>query len=72
MIDRRELLVTAANLGLLPNVVEKDYVLGWLLAGYLQPSGSRGQMGIQGRNVSQEVLLRNIPLFRGPRLHADR
>ena len=33
MIDRRELLVTAANLGLLPNVVEKDYVLGWLLAG---------------------------------------
>ena len=33
MIDRRELLATAANLGLLPNVVEKDYVLGWLLAG---------------------------------------
>ena len=33
MIDRRELLAAAANLGLLPNVVEKDYVLGWLLAG---------------------------------------
>lgn len=33
MIDRRELLATAANLGLLPNVVEKDYVLGWMLAG---------------------------------------
>jgi predicted nucleotidyltransferase component of viral defense system len=33
VIDRRELLATAANLGLLPNVVEKDYVLGWLLAG---------------------------------------
>jgi len=33
MIDRRELLATAANLGLLPNVVEKDYVLGWVLAG---------------------------------------
>ena len=33
MIDRRELLASAANLGLLPNVVEKDYVLGWLLAG---------------------------------------
>ena len=33
MIDRRELLATATNLGLLPNVVEKDYVLGWLLAG---------------------------------------
>lgn len=33
MIDRGELLAAAANLGLLPNVVEKDYVLGWLLAG---------------------------------------
>ena len=33
MIDRRELLASASNLGLLPHVVEKDYVLGWLLAG---------------------------------------
>jgi len=33
VIDCRELLAMAANLGLLPNVVEKDYVLGWLLAG---------------------------------------
>jgi predicted nucleotidyltransferase component of viral defense system len=33
VIDRRELLATAGNLGLLPNIVEKDYVLGWLLAG---------------------------------------
>ena len=33
MIDRRELLASAGNLGLLANVVEKDYVLGWLLAG---------------------------------------
>jgi predicted nucleotidyltransferase component of viral defense system len=33
VIDRRELLAAAANLGLLPNVVEKDYVLGWLLGG---------------------------------------
>ncbi|MBZ5672438.1 MAG: nucleotidyl transferase AbiEii/AbiGii toxin family protein [Acidobacteriia bacterium] len=33
MIDRRELLTAAANLGLLPNIVEKDYVLGWVLAG---------------------------------------
>lgn len=33
MIDRREILDTAGNLGLLPNVVEKDYVLSWVLAG---------------------------------------
>jgi predicted nucleotidyltransferase component of viral defense system len=33
MIDKREILETASALGLLPHVVEKDYVLGWLLAG---------------------------------------
>ena len=33
MIDRREILSAAGNLGLLPGTVEKDYVLGWLLAG---------------------------------------
>ncbi len=33
VIDKREILETASALGLLPNVVEKDYVLGWLLAG---------------------------------------
>jgi hypothetical protein len=33
VIDRRELLAHAGNLGLRPDVVEKDYILGWLLAG---------------------------------------
>ena len=33
MIDRREILDMADTLGLLPHVVEKDYVLGWVLAG---------------------------------------
>ncbi len=33
MIDRREILETASALRLLPNVIEKDYVLGWVLAG---------------------------------------
>jgi len=33
MISRAELLEIAQNLGLTPQVVEKDYVLGWLLAG---------------------------------------
>jgi predicted nucleotidyltransferase component of viral defense system len=36
MIDRREILAMAATLGLLPNVVEKDYVLSWVLAGIFQ------------------------------------
>src|SRR4051812_18276972 len=33
MIDRREILDTASRVSLNPHVVEKDYVLGWLLAG---------------------------------------
>jgi predicted nucleotidyltransferase component of viral defense system len=33
MIDRREILDAASTFQLLPNVVEKDYVLGWLLGG---------------------------------------
>ena len=33
MIGKPEILETASALGLLPNVIEKDYVLGWLLAG---------------------------------------
>lgn len=33
MIDRREIIEAASSFSLLPSVVEKDYVLGWMLAG---------------------------------------
>ena len=33
MIDRQEIMDFAREMGLDPNVIEKDYVLGWLLAG---------------------------------------
>jgi hypothetical protein len=33
MIDKREILEAASSFSQLPNVVEKDYVLGWMLAG---------------------------------------
>lgn len=33
MIDRNEILAMAARMNLRPDVIEKDYVLGWLLAG---------------------------------------
>ena len=36
MIDRREILDIASAFGLSPQVVEKDYVLGWVLAGIYQ------------------------------------
>ena len=36
MIDRREILDIAGTFGLRPQIVEKDYVLGWALAGIYQ------------------------------------
>lgn len=33
MIEKREILATAQGTSLTPHVVEKDYVLGWMLAG---------------------------------------
>lgn len=33
MIDRREILDAATRLGLRPHIIEKDLVLGWILAG---------------------------------------
>lgn len=33
MIDKREILAIAEQTSLTPHVVEKDYVLGWMLAG---------------------------------------
>ena len=33
MIDRREILEAASAFSLLPTIVEKDHVLGWMLAG---------------------------------------
>jgi predicted nucleotidyltransferase component of viral defense system len=33
LIDRGEILAVATDLGLAPEIVEKDYVLGWLLKG---------------------------------------
>ena len=38
MIDRREILETASSFSLLPSIVEKDYVLGWMLAVLLRRS----------------------------------
>jgi len=33
LIDRQEIMDFAREFGLAPNIIEKDYVLGWLLAG---------------------------------------
>lgn len=36
MIDKRDIIAFSRELGLASNVVEKDYILGWLLAGIAQ------------------------------------
>ena len=36
MIDRLEIMAVAGELSLRADVVEKDYVLGWILAGIYQ------------------------------------
>lgn len=42
MIERREILAMAGTMGLRPDVIEKDYALGWLLAGiYNHPAINR-------------------------------
>ena len=42
MIDRLEIMAVAGDLSLRPDVVEKDYVLGWILAGiYADPRLSK-------------------------------
>lgn len=48
MIDRREILSIAGNLGLLPGTVEKDYVLGWLLAGICNHPAIAGKWVFKG------------------------
>ena len=48
MIDRREILDVARDLGLQAQVVEKDYVLGWLLAGIYRQERLHGTWVFKG------------------------
>jgi len=48
MIDRQEILEFAGEVGLDPNVVEKDYVLGWMLAGISQNPRTRDSWIFKG------------------------
>ena len=48
MIDRLEILELAGEVGLEPNVVEKDYVLGWILAGISEHPRTRESWVFKG------------------------
>ncbi len=48
MIPRQEMLDLAADFGLASNVIEKDYALGWLLAGFGQHPDTRDSWLFKG------------------------
>jgi predicted nucleotidyltransferase component of viral defense system len=48
LIPRQELLDLATDFGLQPNVVEKDYALGWLLAGIGEHAATRDTWVFKG------------------------
>lgn len=69
MIDRQEIMDFARELALDPKVVEKDYVLGWLLAGIAEQAALKPNWVFKGGDLSEEVLLRNLSFLRRPRFH---
>ena len=69
MIDKREILETASSLSLLPNVVEKDYVLGWMLAG-INAHEDLSESWVFKGGTPQKVLFRDISVFGGSGFHA--
>jgi predicted nucleotidyltransferase component of viral defense system len=48
MIDRQEIMELAKEFGLTPTVVEKDYVLGWFLAGVFSHPALRSDWVFKG------------------------
>lgn len=60
MIDKREILEAASSFSLLPNVVEKDYVLGWILAGINAHDELSETWVFRGVPVSRSVTSRRI------------
>jgi predicted nucleotidyltransferase component of viral defense system len=48
LIDRQEILEFSRELGLAPDIVEKDYVLGWVLAGIYNHSALKTEWVFKG------------------------
>jgi hypothetical protein len=72
MIDKREILEAASSLSLLPNVVEKDYVLGWILSPVSTPmkrsrkAGSSREAPVSRSVTSRHIVFRRIWISRSP------
>jgi predicted nucleotidyltransferase component of viral defense system len=66
VIPRRELDDLRGEWSLDIGVIEKDYVLGWLLAGIAANSELAATWIFKGGTCFAEVLLRDVPLLRRP------
>jgi hypothetical protein len=56
LIDRGEILAVATDLGLAPEIVEKDYVLGWLLKGIYSHPAMLLDFGLQWLFESADMI----------------
>ena len=66
MITRADIDDRVRLWGLREDVVEKDYVLGWVLWGIGADPQLHRTWVFKGGNVPQEVLHRDLPLLRRP------
>ena len=65
---RTRLEEARGRLGIRWDVLERDYLLSWVLAGISQTPALGDALVFKGWDGSQEVLLRRLPLLRGPGL----
>ena len=73
MIDRWEILDFARELALAPQIVEKDYALGWLLAGIFNHPALRSEWVFKGGTCLKKCYFETYRFSEGLRLcHACR
>ena len=73
MIDQSEILEAANETGLNPYVIEKDYVIGWVLAGIYDHPDIRDAWVFKGGTCLKKCFFADLSrLLGGPRFHATR
>ena len=64
MIDRQEILEFSRELGLAADIVEKDYVLGWLLAAIYSHADLKSAWRKRRRYLFEEMFFRDLSILR--------
>jgi predicted nucleotidyltransferase component of viral defense system len=72
MIDREEILELAREFQLPANTVEKDYALGWLLAGISSHHALRDSWVFKGGTCLKKCFFETYRFFRRSRFHVAR